>query len=283
MATKDKWRLRIYKDYSEAARAFRSYFLKYPYNEEALDIALKKDYCSRFLNEVENKLINLNTNQDAYFNKVYYETICPLILHFKAAEQLYQGDRNEPIFIKFNNCYLHGLGLLAEEIRILALQKGLELKLPREIKPQDYILGTTKYIPSIEKGKKADLQKKEGPTSLSEIFKHPERETIYLKILTELDPPLLTEDTTRYIGDRFKKSVVAVWLDELERKRVVEMPSDVKLCASLLNKRIKDLEMTKDGSLFRKTSQRAEQFRTEIRTLISRISQGGNAGNQESY
>ena len=150
MAIKDKWRIRIYKDYSEAARAFRSYFLKYPYNEEALDVALKKDYCSKFKNEVENNLINLNTNQEAYLNKVYYQTICPLILHFKAAGQFYQGDRNEPLFVKFNNCYLHGLGLLAEGIRVLALQKGYNLKLVREVKPSDYELGTTNYIPLLK-------------------------------------------------------------------------------------------------------------------------------------
>lgn len=146
-------------------------------------------------------------------------------------------------------------------------------------------------IKSVEEGKgeyRTEVEQQENkspkptlapPSALSEIFEDPSLEKTFLKILTSINPPILSDDTMRFIGKRNKKSVFVVWMEELVRKRIINRPIDDELCASLLNQRIEGLEMTKDGSLFRKnTPQTAEQYRTEIQTSISRLSQSGNLG-----
>lgn len=83
-----------------------------------------------------------------------------------------------------------------------------------------------------------------------------------------------------YIGNKKQKSIVAVWVSSLYQgvNPLTARVSD-SLLTALLNQKIANLDMTKDGSLIRNPSASAiRDYRTNIMAAISAISQKGRNG-----
>jgi hypothetical protein len=109
------------------------------------------------------------------------------------------------------------------------------------------------------------------PRSLDEIFLKAEMIERCINVLRQLDKPVI-DSKLNYIGNN--KSVVCVWIDELVRSNFIKKQKD-NVFSALVNIKFPDLQMTKDGSLFRKTSKRAEETRKDIQVLLSQISLSG--------
>jgi len=121
---------------------------------------------------------------------------------------------------------------------------------------------------TIERGIK---QVDEQINHLKEIFDNPVYYAQCINILKEIDPPVINGNN-KYIGRN--KSMLCIWIDELKRRSFIK-PCPDDIYAKLLNEALPGLNMTKDGSLFRKRSIRAEDFRKNIQVLLSQISQRG--------
>ncbi|MGB3586100.1 MAG: hypothetical protein WBA23_06150 [Tunicatimonas sp.] len=98
-----------------------------------------------------------------------------------------------------------------------------------------------------------------------------------IQILRDVDPPLIGEKYN-FIGRRNSKSALCIWMEELYMKDLIGYANDEHK-AKLLNQKFSGLEMTKDGSLFRKTSKtNEEKYKDQIKVLISRVSQNSQTG-----
>jgi hypothetical protein len=109
------------------------------------------------------------------------------------------------------------------------------------------------------------------PENLDEIFKDPNIIEPCINILRQLENPLIDE-SYNYIGKN--KTLVCIWLEELLKNSFIKKYRD-KRYVILLNRKFPGLDMTKDGSLFRKTSKRAEEKRKDIQVLLSQLSLSG--------
>ena len=100
-----------------------------------------------------------------------------------------------------------------------------------------------------------------------------------IDILRELEPPSIDTDHN-HIGKL--KSIICVWIDELQRQGIVKhYPNYRKIFASLIPQKLKRL--TIDESMFAKYHKRAEDnYRKDIKTKVSKIklSQNSQLGKQ---
>ena len=106
----------------------------------------------------------------------------------------------------------------------------------------------------------------ETPKTFEELFYNTELVTPCIDILKELHPPLIDTDYN-YIGSL--KGTICVWIDELQRGGIIKHYSDRKIFAELIPLKIKRFSI--DESMFAKHHKRAEDFRMDIKTKISKI------------
>jgi hypothetical protein len=150
---------------------------------------------------------------------------------------------------------------------------GLNLTVPLSYF-QSHIVALKSVQDNLEKQPGREKQKPMNPETLDEIFKDPSKIDPCIDVLRQLDPPLIGKELN-YIGKN--KTTITVWLKEVENAKHIYRYND-QIRAMLLNRKFPDLDMTKDGSLFRKVSNRAEERRMEIKVLLSRISQNSQSG-----
>lgn len=112
--------------------------------------------------------------------------------------------------------------------------------------------------------------------NFNDLFKNKSLIEPCINLLRELEKPMIN-DKDEYIGGERSKSVLSVWVNEIQRKGWMERVSD-KTLAILLNKKFPNLNLYEDGSAFSKISPRAEAVRNEIQVFISAISYGGDKG-----
>lgn len=113
---------------------------------------------------------------------------------------------------------------------------------------------------------------KEIPKTFDELFFNTDLIIPAINILKELDPPFIDTDYN-YIGKL--KSIICVWIDELERQGVIKHCSDRKIFASLIPQKIKRFSI--DESMFGKYQDRAEKYRIDIKTKVSQIKLSQNS------
>lgn len=117
------------------------------------------------------------------------------------------------------------------------------------------------------------------PKTFEELFYNPEHAEPCLKILSELQPPVI-DAINNYIGKA--KGVFPLWVKVLKNHKpepLIKHFSDI-IYKDLLNQKVKGLNLTKDASEFRKQYVRLEKSKIEldIKTILSQYSQYGKLG-----
>ena len=116
------------------------------------------------------------------------------------------------------------------------------------------------------------------PETLEELFHRPNDAAHCLGLLRELDPPLIN-GANEYIGK--SKGIFPLWIKVLRNNN----PSLIKhfpdvVYKNLLNKKITNLNLSKDASEFRKEYQRIRNRGVEVdlKAKLSQLSQSGKLG-----
>ena len=119
----------------------------------------------------------------------------------------------------------------------------------------------------------------EQPKTFAELFYNPEHAEPCLKILNELQPPVI-DAINNYIGKA--KGVFPLWVKVLKNHKPKPLIKHFKdtVYKDLLNQKVNGLNLTKDASEFRKQYVRLENDKIEldIKTILSQYSQSGKLG-----
>jgi hypothetical protein len=119
----------------------------------------------------------------------------------------------------------------------------------------------------------------EQPKTFEELFYNPEHAEICLRILSELQPPVI-DSINNYIGKA--KGVFPLWVEVLKKHKPQPLIKHFKntVYKDLLNQKIKGLNLTKDASEFRKQYKRIENNKIDIdiKAILSQYSQSGKLG-----
>ena len=119
----------------------------------------------------------------------------------------------------------------------------------------------------------------EQPKIFEELFYNPEHAEPCLKILSELQPPVI-DAINNYIGKA--KGVFPLWVKVLKNHKPEPLIKHFKdtVYKDLLNQKVKGLNLTKDASEFRKEYVRLVNNNVEldIKTILSQYSQSGKLG-----
>jgi len=119
----------------------------------------------------------------------------------------------------------------------------------------------------------------EIPKTFEELFYNPEHADPCLKILNELQPPVI-DAMNNYIGK--SKGVFPLWVKVLKNHKPQPLIKHFKdtVYKDLLNQKIKGLNLSKDASEFRKQYVRLENDKIEldIKAILSQFSQSGKLG-----
>lgn len=119
----------------------------------------------------------------------------------------------------------------------------------------------------------------ETPKTFEELFYNPEHAEPCLKILSELQPPVI-DAINNYIGKA--KGVFPLWVKILKNHKPEPLIKHFKdaVYKDLLNQKVKGLNLSKDASEFRKQYKRVEKDKIEldIKTILSQFSQSGKLG-----
>jgi hypothetical protein len=119
----------------------------------------------------------------------------------------------------------------------------------------------------------------ETPKTFEELFYNPEHAEPCLKILSELQPPVI-DAINNYIGKA--KGVFPLWVKVLKNHKPEPLIKHFKdaVYKDLLNQKVKGLNLSKDASEFRKLYKRVENDKIEldIKTILSQYSQSGKLG-----
>jgi hypothetical protein len=119
----------------------------------------------------------------------------------------------------------------------------------------------------------------ETPKTFEELFYNPEHAEPCLRILSELQPPVI-DAINNFIGKA--KGVFPLWVKVLKNHKPEPLIKHYKdtVYKDLLNNKVKGLNLTKDASEFRKRYVRLENDNTEldIKTILSQYSQSGKLG-----
>jgi len=112
--------------------------------------------------------------------------------------------------------------------------------------------------------------------TFEDLFYNPEHATICLRILNKLDPPFI-DDGNNYIGKN--KGVFPLWVRILYKQELIKHCHD-KEYSKILNDKINGLNLTEDGSEFRKNYARLAKNKIDldIKTILSQFSQDGKLG-----
>jgi hypothetical protein len=118
------------------------------------------------------------------------------------------------------------------------------------------------------------------PKSFEELFYNPENAEPCLRILAELQPPII-DAANNYIG-KGAKGVFPLWVKVLKSHKpnpLIKHYKDI-VYKDLLNQRVKGLKLTNDASEFRKEYKRLNSANIEldIKALLSQYSQSGKLG-----
>lgn len=121
--------------------------------------------------------------------------------------------------------------------------------------------------------------KQEQPKTFQELFYNPEHAEPCLKILNELQPPVI-DALNNYIGKA--KGIFPLWVKVLKEHKPTPLIIHFKdtVYKDLLNQKIKGLNLTKDASEFRKDYKRLKKNKIEldIKAILSQYSQSGKLG-----
>jgi hypothetical protein len=168
--------------------------------------------------------------------------------------------------------------LTHKEIEEIGYYSGLVNKVEELIK---------KYPEKFAMFEKHELQTKqlaakteqETPKTFEELFYNPEHAEICLRILSELQPPVI-DSINNYIGNL--KGVFPLWVEVLKKHKPQPLIKHFKntVYKDLLNQKIKGLNLTKDASEFRKQYKRIENNKIDIdiKAILSQYSQSGKLG-----
>ena len=119
----------------------------------------------------------------------------------------------------------------------------------------------------------------EQPKTFAELFYNPEHAEPCLKILNELQPPVI-DAINNYIGKA--KGVFPLWVKVLKNHKPEPLIKHFKdtVYKDLLNQKVNGLNLSKDASEFRKQYVRLENDKIEldIKTILSQYSQSGKLG-----
>lgn len=119
----------------------------------------------------------------------------------------------------------------------------------------------------------------ETPKTFEELFYNPKHAEPCLKILSELQPPVI-DAINNYIGKA--KGVFPLWVKVLKNHKPEPLIKHFKdaVYKDLLNQKVKGLNLSKDASEFRKQYKRVENDKIEldIKTILSQYSQSGKLG-----
>lgn len=119
----------------------------------------------------------------------------------------------------------------------------------------------------------------EIPKTFEELFYKAEHAEPCLKILSELQPPVI-DAINNYIGKA--KGVFPLWVKVLKNHKPEPLIKHFKdaVYKDLLNQKVKGLNLSKDASEFRKQYKRVENDKIEldIKTILSQYSQSGKLG-----
>jgi len=129
--------------------------------------------------------------------------------------------------------------------------------------------------------KKAKPQQPENtPQSFEELFYNPENAEPCLRILAELQTPVI-DATNNYIG-KGNKGIFPLWVKVLKNYKPQPFIKHYKdiVYKDLLNQKVKGLNLSKDASEFRKEYKRLNSANIEldIKAILSQYSQSGKLG-----
>lgn len=230
------------------------------------------------------------------------------ITHFNKTSEIHKYElRNENIFdtetkelikVEFQSVYNSGFLITLSKMYVLDIHLFLDHQLKHSKKPKEFIQYVkysalhTEIIKS--EGTKEAIKDwlinnttrklikgntKETPKNFEELFYNPNHAEICLTILREITPPVL-DAKNNYIGKG--KGIFPLWIKVLVNHKPQPLIKHFKdsIYKDLLNKKIKDLNLTADASEFRKNYKRLENNNVEldIKTILSQYSQSGKLG-----
>lgn len=115
--------------------------------------------------------------------------------------------------------------------------------------------------------------------SFEDLFENDEIAEVCLSVLKILERPVLTNDNY-YIGDN--KGIFSLWIDILQKHKPKSLIKALKPIQykEILNEKICGLNLSEDGSEFRKVYRRLEtnKIDIQIKTILSQFSQDGKLG-----
>lgn len=134
-------------------------------------------------------------------------------------------------------------------------------------RPEAGIKGAIMPAPEPEQPGKKKPPKPGTPKKFEQLFTRPDLIDDCIAVLRKVDPPILN-DANKLIG---LKSAFCIWVDEMIRFDLVEHFKDRSIYSNLIKQRFA-LDSFSD-SLFAKANPKAEEYRTDIKTLLSKVSQ----------
>lgn len=203
------------------------------------------------------------------FEKRFEQAVISLILddYIEAFDELKQNKNSVDSYVQYFNQFYE----YKEEWRMLESLLQYSLILNR--------LEIFNDLRRVDSGQVETVAKQEQPKSFEELFYNPENAEPCLRILSELQPPVIDEKNN-YIGKA--KGVFPLWVKILKNHKPEPIIKHFKdaVYKDLLNQKIKGLNLSKDASEFRKQYKRVENDRIEldIRAILSQYSQTGKLG-----
>lgn len=105
--------------------------------------------------------------------------------------------------------------------------------------------------------------------SFPEIFYSPDESEKYLKILRDVEPPVINDENVFLLGERSKGALTA-WVDALKAKSIVKKSISRQDLTSILNSKISGLNLGSDGKTLDNPGTSAYiKFFSKISRLIS--------------
>ena len=171
--------------------------------------------------------------------------------------------------------------LTHDAIKELGYYCGIVNKVEEQVKKSPQLFATfDKCEHNLPHQQTETKTEQEIPKTFEELFYNLKHAEPCLKILSELQPPVI-DAINNYIG-KAKKGVFPLWVKVLKTHKPEPLIKHFKdvVYKDLLNKKVKGLNLSKDASEFRKQYKRVENNKIEldIKTILSQYSQSGKLG-----
>jgi hypothetical protein len=169
--------------------------------------------------------------------------------------------------------------LTHKAVREFGYYSGMVNKVEEQIKKYPQLFATFDKCEHTPPPQQPETEHQQTPKTFEELFYNPENAEPCLKILSELQSPVI-DAINNYIGKA--KGIFPLWVKVLKNHKPEPLIKHFKdtVYKDLLNQKVNGLNLSKDASEFRKQYKRIENDKIEldIKAILSQYSQSGKLG-----